>query len=115
MNEKGFLRKKALPKTIVKGIFCTPWNWHFQRNKGVSKTIKAFSSPNWTFAPSDEERLAAKEELKVIVKNFLLTESKKIEGTVETQVKTVVDALNTKIDVLTDVPKGKEEKGKKGK
>jgi len=63
----------------------------------------------------DEERLAAKEELKVIVKNFLLTESKKIEGTVETQVKTVVDALNTKIDVLTDVPKGKEEKGKKGK
>jgi len=62
----------------------------------------------------DEERLAAREELKGIVKNFLLSESKKIEGTVENQVKFVVDALNTKIDTLTDVPKP-EGKGKKGK
>lgn len=80
----------------------------------VPETPGGDESPQDDDKEDDEERLAAREELKGIVKNFLLSESKKIEGTVENQVKNVVDALNNKIDTLTDVPKP-EGKGKKGK
>jgi len=62
----------------------------------------------------DEERQAARDELKNVVKNFLMAESKKIEGSVDQQVKSAVESLNTKIDEITDVPKA-EGKGKKGK
>ncbi|XP_012939007.1 coiled-coil domain-containing protein 189 [Aplysia californica] len=61
----------------------------------------------------DEERQAAREELKSIVKNFLTTESKKIEGSVDQQVKTAVEALNNKIDQITDAAPKAEGKGKK--
>ena len=76
-----------------------------------------FITKNYIYSPShslDEERQAARDELKNIVKNFLTTESKKIEGSVDQQVKTAVEALNNKIDEITDVPKA-EGKGKKGK
>jgi len=61
----------------------------------------------------DEERQAAREELKIIVKNFLVGESKKIEGNVDTQIKAAVEALNSKIDQITEASPKPEGKGKK--
>ncbi|GFO26133.1 coiled-coil domain-containing protein c16orf93 homolog [Plakobranchus ocellatus] len=60
----------------------------------------------------DEERLAAREELKSMVKDFLSTESKKIEGNVEQHIKSAVATLNTQIDTMLEtVPdKGKKKK-----
>jgi len=52
----------------------------------------------------DEDRLTAKEQLRSIVKGFLLTESKKIEGSVTNHMKSVVNALQAKIDHLTKPP-----------
>ncbi|GFR81762.1 coiled-coil domain-containing protein C16orf93 homolog [Elysia marginata] len=61
----------------------------------------------------DEERLAAREELRGMVKDFLTTESKKIEGNVEQHLKSAVASLNSQIDTMIEanVP----EKGKKKK
>lgn len=61
----------------------------------------------------DEDRQAAREELKNIVRNFLVGESKKIEGNVDTQVKSAVEALNNKIDQITEATPKPEGKGKK--
>lgn len=48
----------------------------------------------------DEQLIAAKEEFKNIVRNFLTQEAKKIEGRVEDQIKAAVDTLNNKIDPM---------------
>ncbi|RUS78706.1 hypothetical protein EGW08_013527 [Elysia chlorotica] len=61
----------------------------------------------------DEERLAAREELRGMVKDFLNKESKRIEGSVEQHLKAAVSSLNTQIDGMIEatVPdKGKKKK-----
>ncbi|KAK3797331.1 hypothetical protein RRG08_004690 [Elysia crispata] len=61
----------------------------------------------------DEERIAAREELRGLVKDFLARESKRIEGSIEQHLKSAVASLNVQIDSMIEanVP----EKGKKKK
>jgi len=66
-------------------------------------------------AELDAEREAAREELRGIVRGFLVGESKRIEGGVDTQVKVCVDALNAKIDQITGEQPKPEAQGKKKK
>ncbi|KAH9492194.1 hypothetical protein Btru_026517 [Bulinus truncatus] len=61
----------------------------------------------------DEDVLKAKEELKNLVKNFLTEEAKKIEGKVEDQINSAVEALNSKIDPYLGTTGKQETKGKK--
>ncbi|XP_059147121.1 cilia- and flagella-associated protein 119-like isoform X2 [Physella acuta] len=61
---------------------------------------------------NDEQLIAAKEEFKSIVRNFLTQEAKKIEGRVEDQIKAAVDTLNNKIDPMIGKPDAKVVKKK---